>query len=111
MGKGPLFTVSCKQKVNTKGSTEGELVAVHHGIPHALRIRHFLLEEGYQVANTVVILHGNQSAILLEQNGILSSTRKRGKHLNTRYFFVKSNKLLLDSVQQTSWWGFSLANP
>ena len=28
MGKGSLYTVSCKQKINTKSSTEAELVAV-----------------------------------------------------------------------------------
>ena len=89
MGAGSVFTVSCKQKVNTKSSTEAELVAVDDCIGHVLRIRHFLLAQGYAAAETVVILQDNQSAILLEQNGIMSST-KRTKHLNVRYFFCKS---------------------
>ena len=88
LGKGSLHTVSCKQKINSKISTEAELIAVDECIPHILRIRHFLLEQGYNAANTVTILQDNQSAILLEQNGILSS-RKGIKHINVRYFFVK----------------------
>ena len=88
MGKGSLHTVSCKQKINSKSSTEAELIAVDKCIPHILRIRHFLLEQGYKAAETITILQDNQSAILLEQNGILSSS-KRTKHINVRYFFVK----------------------
>ena len=88
MGKGSIHTVSCKQKINSKSSTEAELIAVDDCIPHILRIRHFLLEQGYMAAETITILQDNQSAILLEQNGILSSS-KRTKHINVRYFFVK----------------------
>ena len=89
MGKGSFFTVSSKQKVNSKSSTEAELVAVDDCIGHVLRIRHFLLAQGYGAAETITILQDNQSAMLLEQNGILSST-KRTKHINVRYYFVKS---------------------
>ena len=35
------------------------------------------------------MLQDNQNAILLEQNGIMRST-KRTKHPNSRYFFVKN---------------------
>ena len=88
LGKGSIHTVSCKQKINTKSSTEAELVAIDDCIGHAIWLRHFLLAQGYKKAETIVILQDNQSAILLEQNGILSST-KRTKHLNVRYFFIK----------------------
>ena len=40
------------------------------------------------MAKTIDVLQDNQSAILLEQNGILSSTQ-RTKHLKSRYFYVK----------------------
>ena len=78
--KGSLHTASCKQKINSKSSTEAELIAVDECILHILRIRHFLLEQGYKAAETINILQDNQSAILLEQNGILSSS-KRTKHI------------------------------
>ena len=69
-------------------------------MPHILRIRHFLLAQGYHKAETVTILQDNQSAILLEKNGILSSTR-RTKHLNIRYFFVKQK---IDDKEVTIVW-------
>ena len=47
------------------------------------------MEQGYEKAETIVILQDNHSAMLLEQNGILSST-KRTKHLNVRYLFIKN---------------------
>ena len=50
----------------------------------------FLLEQGYKAAETITVLQNNQSAILLEQKDILSSSKKT-KHLNVRYFFVKQN--------------------
>ena len=37
----------------------------------------------------MVILQDNQSAMYVEQNGILSSS-KRTKHMDVRYYFVKS---------------------
>ena len=64
------------------------MIAVDECIPHILRIIHFLLEKGSNAANTVTILQDNQSAILLEHNDILSSS-KRTKHINVRYIFVK----------------------
>ena len=63
-------------------------------------LRHFLLAQGYKRASKIVILQDNQSAIFLEQNGILSST-KRTKHLNVRYFFIKNK---IDSGEVTVKW-------
>ena len=40
-GKGSVHTVSCKQKINTKSSTEAELVAIDAYIGHAIWLRHF----------------------------------------------------------------------
>ena len=88
MGKGSFFIVSCKQKLNTRSSTEAELVVVYDCLAHLLWIRNFLLAQGYEKAQTIDVLQDNQSAILLEQNGILSSTQMT-KHLNSRYFYVK----------------------
>ena len=89
MGSGSFFSISCKQKTNCKSSCEAELVAVDDCIGSVLRIRHFLLAQGYKPAQTVIILQDNKSTILLEQNGIMSST-KRTKHIDVRYYFFKS---------------------
>ena len=88
MDKGSFFTVSCNQKVSARRSTEAEIVAVNDCLSYLLWLRHFLLAQGYEKDKTIDVLQYNQSAILLEQNGILSST-ERTKHLNSRYFYVK----------------------
>ena len=54
-------------------------MAVDDCIGHAIWLRHFLLVKEYKNAETIVILQDNQSAILLEQNGILSSTKKKSE--------------------------------
>ena len=48
--------------------------------------RYFIEAQGYSVGPTT-IYQDNKSAILLEKNGTSSST-KRTKHINVRYFFV-----------------------
>ena len=47
---------------------------------------YFLHAQGYDCSNTV-LYQDNQSTILLEKNGKLSSSR-RTKHLSIRYFFI-----------------------
>ena len=88
MGKGSIFTVSCKQKINTRSSTEAELVAVYDCLSHLLWLRNFLLAQGFEIAKTIDVFQDNGSAILLGQNGILSSNQ-RTKQLKSRYFYVK----------------------
>ena len=85
LGKGATTTISAKQKLNTRSSTEAELVAVDDIVTHALWTRNFLEAQGYEVKTT--IHQDNQSAILLEKNGKESSS-KRTRHINIKYFFV-----------------------
>ena len=66
LGKGTVFAVSCKQKINTTSSTEAELVAVHECLIHLIWQRNFMLAQGYEAASTITILQDNKSAILLE---------------------------------------------
>ena len=86
LGKGVVFGTSTRQKLNTKSSTEAELVGVNDVMPQALWTRYFLEAQGYRVTDNV-IFQDNQSAILLEKNGRASSS-KRTRHINIRYFFV-----------------------
>jgi hypothetical protein len=75
---------SNKQKLNTRSSTESELVAVDDLMPTVLWTRQFLNEQGFEVVDNIVY-QDNQAAILLEKNGRASSG-KRTKHINTRFF-------------------------
>ena len=86
LGKGAIYGTSTRQKINTKSSTEAELVGVNDVMPQVLWTRYFLEAQGYSVRDSIVY-QDNQSAILLEKNGKASSS-KRTRHINIRYFFV-----------------------
>jgi hypothetical protein len=86
MGKGSVYSASTRQKLNTKSSTEAELVGVNNVMPQVLWTRYFLEGQGYTVTDSIVN-QDNQSAILLKKNGRASSG-KRTRHINIRYFFV-----------------------
>ena len=87
MGYGVIHTRAGKQKINTKSSTESELVGMAEYIPYNLWLLMFLEEQGYGIKNNVVY-QDNQSAMLLEKNGRNSCTGN-SRHINIRYFFVK----------------------
>ena len=87
MGKGAIYSSSSKQKINTKSSTEAELVAVNDILGQVLWTKYFLEAQGYAVADSK-IYQDNMSAMLLERNG-RSSSGKATRHINIRYFFVQ----------------------
>ena len=86
MGKGAIHTMSQKQKLNAKSSTEAELVGADDVLPQLLWTKQFLQEQGYETKP--VLCQDNMSAILLETNGTESSSR-RMRHINIRHYFIK----------------------
>ena len=86
MGRGFPITASKKQKLNTRSSTESEVVGVDDFMPGILWTRNFMKAQDYDVVENI-IFQDNKSAILLEKNGKTSSG-KRTKHISIRYFFV-----------------------
>jgi len=86
LGKGDMYTASCKQKLNIKSSMEAELVAVDDTMGQVLWTRHFLATQGHPVPTTT-IYQDNKSMILLAENG-KSSSSKRTHHKNVCYFFI-----------------------
>ena len=87
LGEGAAMSMSAKQKLVARSSTESELIGVHDAMPNMLWCREFLLAQGYAVKETK-LLQDNMSAMLLEKHGKASSS-KRTKHINIRYFFIK----------------------
>jgi hypothetical protein len=87
LGQGMALSYSWKQKINTKSSTEAELVGVDDSLGYILWACYFLQEQGYDMDPSLVY-QDNTSAILLETNGKASST-KRTKHIKVKYFYVK----------------------
>ena len=86
MGKGVPIHKSNKQGMNTRSSTEAEVVAADEVVGHMLWTAQFLEEQGYKV-NKNILYQDNKSAMLLEKNG-RKSAGKRSRHLNIRFFFV-----------------------
>ncbi len=87
MGEGAIINKAIKQKINTKSSSESELISTYYVVPDALWTKYFIEAQGYINMRTI-LGRDNQATILWETNGILSST-KRTKHINIRFFFVK----------------------
>ena len=87
LGKGSLYTTSTRQKLNTKISTEVELVGVNDPMPMILWSRYFLISQVYKMGASK-LYQDNQSTMLLAKNG-RESSGKRNRHINIRLFLVK----------------------
>jgi len=85
LGKGAVIAQSSKQKLNTRSSTEAELIAVDDTMGNLMWTMNFLRSQGYSTGTR--LYQDNMSAMLLERNGKASSG-KRTRHLNIRHFFV-----------------------
>jgi hypothetical protein len=87
MGRGAIFSMARKQRLNTTSSTEAEVVGADDAMPQMIWTRYFLQEQGFEISRNV-LYQDNQSAMLLEKNGTGSSSR-RTRHINIRFFFIK----------------------
>ena len=86
LGKGAIQSMSRKQRLNTRSSTEAELVAVDDGMGHVTWTKNFLEAQGYKIKNNIV-RQDNESAMKLENNGA-KSAGQRSRHIHIRYFFI-----------------------
>jgi hypothetical protein len=86
-GKGATTSSSNKQKLNTKSSTETEIVAVYDKSGDILWTRNFLEAQGYTITDNI-IFQDNMSTLSLLKNGRISSS-KRTKHIKAKYFFLQ----------------------
>ena len=68
LGAGAIQTVSTKQKVNTKSSTEAELVSLDDLISKVMWTKLFLEAQGYNIKENIIYID-NQSSMRLEMNG------------------------------------------
>jgi hypothetical protein len=86
LGKRAVYATSVRQKLNTQSSTEAELVAVNNVLPQILWTRNFMMAQGFEAHNSM-LYQDNRSAMLLENNGRGSSS-KRTRHIDISYFFI-----------------------
>ncbi len=82
LGAGAITGSSNKQKINTKSSTESELVAVHDKSGVILWNCHFLEAQGYTISDNI-IFQDNMSSLSPKKNGHTSSS-KRTKHIKAK---------------------------
>ena len=93
MGQGSIYSKSTKQKINTRSSTEAELVGINDAMSMILWTRLFLEAQGVEVSDNIVyqyVYQDNQSTMLLAKNGRHLSG-KSTRHLEIRYYFVTDN--------------------
>jgi hypothetical protein len=77
---------SAKQKLNTKSSTEAEIVGLSDGLSHVIWARELLCAQGYALPPTK-IHQDNQGVLSIMSGG--RSPKHRTKHLDIRHFFVR----------------------
>ena len=88
LGQGLIYGSSTKQRLNTKSSTEAELVGVSDGLNTVIWCRNFLIEQGYQM-EPIRVCQDNQSTIRLIKNG--KSNSEKTRHIAIRFFFITDN--------------------
>ena len=83
LGWGTVHTKSSKQKLNTKSSTEAEVVGMSDYVPYTIWFVNFLQAQGYEIVSNT-IFQDNQSAIRMEKNGRNSCTGN-SRHIDITY--------------------------
>jgi hypothetical protein len=86
LGAGTITSISTKQKVNTRSSTESELVAHDDVVSKILWSKQFIEAQGFTV-NANIVYRDNTSAMKLKENGKASSG-KRTRHFDIKYFYI-----------------------
>ncbi len=87
MGTGGIACKSSKQKLNTKSSTEAEVVGASDYLPNTVWMKMFLEAQGHKVKESI-LEQDNESAIKLEKNG-RTSAGPRSRHIDIRFFWIK----------------------
>ena len=82
------MSISTKQKLNMKSSTEAEVMGANDVLPSLIWTTNFLKHQGYDTKS--MLYQDNRSAILSESNGAESSG-KRTRQLDIQYYFIKDH--------------------
>ena len=86
LSKGGVYSTLTRQKLNTKSSTEADLVGADDLMPQVLWTQYFMEAQGYRIDYNFMY-QDNQSTIRMENNG-RGSSGKRKRHISIKYFFI-----------------------
>jgi hypothetical protein len=86
LGRGVICGTPKRQKLNTKSSTESELVGVDDFMPQMLWTLYFFEDQGYNIDDNVLYQY-NKSSIFLDTNG-WGSSGKQTHHIAVQYFCI-----------------------
>jgi hypothetical protein len=86
LGRGFPILSSTKQKLNTRSSTETNILGVDDFMPAICWTHYFMKAQSYAVKDNV-LFQDNKSSFPLEKNGKALGI-KHTKHINIRYFFI-----------------------
>ena len=86
LGKGMICAFSNKQKVNSRSSTEAELIAVDDKASKVMWTKQFIEHKGL-IVNLNVIYQKNMSSLRLEANG-MENTSKQTRHFDLKLLYI-----------------------
>ncbi len=86
LGGGTVMSGSTKQKINTRSSTEAELVGIDDYLSKILWSKRFIEAQGFML-NGNMVAQDNTSTVRLEVNGRTRAGR-RTRHLDIKYFYA-----------------------
>lgn len=86
-GRGVICSKSTKQKLNTKSSTEAEVVGASDYFPNTIWLRMFLEAQGYIIEESLYY-QDNESAMKIELNGWRSTGNKSADRIKSEKFEI-----------------------
>jgi hypothetical protein len=88
-GRAAFMSKSSNHKLNTKSSTEAELVGASNYVPYPIWAKKVLAAQDYALKEKV-FYQDNQSMVRFKRNG-RKSCGPNSRHINIRYFFKKGS--------------------
>jgi hypothetical protein len=86
IGSGAIHAKSSKQKINSKSSSETELIGLSDYSSQVIWTQHFLVSQGYSL-DPATIFQDNTSTMSMVKKGHPMGEVTR--HINIRYYFIK----------------------
>ena len=110
---GVMYAKSGNEKLNTKISTQAEVVGASEYFQYDIWLLMFLLEQGYIIVNNI-LYQDNQSSIKMEINWRNYFT-VNSSYVNIQYFFVKDRvdkvEVNIEYCPTHEMWTYFVTNP